>query len=153
MVVLCAYLVVSYSLWPHGLQPTRILGPWGFSRQEYWSMLPCSPPGDLPDPGIEPRSSALQADSLLTVSPGKRREDCRQNLLQEIERIRSHPLCVCSVMSDFCDPLDAPQAPLSMGFSRQENWSGYLFFSPDLILQNIFSLLTFFFQFLVIKLF
>ena len=66
MVVLCAYLVVSYLLWPHGLQPTRILGPWGFSRQEYWSMLPCSPPGDLPDPGIEPRSSALQADSLPT---------------------------------------------------------------------------------------
>ena len=26
----------------------------GFSRQEYWSELPCSPPGDLPDPGIEP---------------------------------------------------------------------------------------------------
>ena len=28
----------------------------GFSRQEYWSGLPCSPPGDLPDPGIEPAS-------------------------------------------------------------------------------------------------
>ena len=28
----------------------------GFSRQEYWSGLPCSPPGDLPDPGIEPES-------------------------------------------------------------------------------------------------
>ena len=41
--------------------------PWsmGFSRQEYWSGLPCSPPGDLPDPGIEPISPALQADSLL----------------------------------------------------------------------------------------
>ena len=38
----------------------------GFSRQEYWSVLPCSPPGDLPDPGIEPGSPALQADSLLT---------------------------------------------------------------------------------------
>ena len=40
----------------------------GFSRQEYWSGLPCPPPGDLPDPGIEPVSSitpALQADSLL----------------------------------------------------------------------------------------
>ena len=31
----------------------------GFSRQEYWSGLPCSPPGDLPDPGIEPASPAL----------------------------------------------------------------------------------------------
>ena len=40
----------------------------GFSRQEYWSGLPCPPPGGLPDPGIEPASPvtpALQVDSLL----------------------------------------------------------------------------------------
>ena len=36
----------------------------GFSRQEYWSGLPFPPPGDLPNPGIEPRSPALQADTL-----------------------------------------------------------------------------------------
>ena len=36
----------------------------GFSRQEYWSALPFPSPGDLPDPGIEVRSLALQADSL-----------------------------------------------------------------------------------------
>ena len=36
----------------------------GFSRQEYWSGLPFLSPGDLPDPGIEPGSPALQADSL-----------------------------------------------------------------------------------------
>ena len=36
----------------------------GFSRQEHWSGLPCPPPGDLPDPGIKPRSHALQVDSL-----------------------------------------------------------------------------------------
>ena len=36
----------------------------GFSRQEYWSGLPYPPPGTLPDPGIEPQSPALQADSL-----------------------------------------------------------------------------------------
>ena len=36
----------------------------GFSRQEYWSGLPFSSPGDLPDPGIEPGSPAWQADSL-----------------------------------------------------------------------------------------
>ena len=35
----------------------------GFSRQEYWSGLPFPSPGDLPDPGIKPRSPALQADS------------------------------------------------------------------------------------------
>ena len=38
----------------------------GFSKQEYWSGLPFPSPGDLPDPGIEPRSPALQADSLPT---------------------------------------------------------------------------------------
>ena len=36
----------------------------GFSRPEYWSGLPCPPPADLPNPGIEPKSPALQADSL-----------------------------------------------------------------------------------------
>ena len=36
----------------------------GIPRQEYWSGLPFPSPGDLPDPGIEPRSPALQADSL-----------------------------------------------------------------------------------------
>ena len=41
----------------------------GFSRQEYWSGLPCPPPGDLPNVGIEPRSPALQADSLLSEPP------------------------------------------------------------------------------------
>ena len=43
----------------------------GFSRQEYWSGLPFPSPGVLPDPGIKPRSPALQADSLLTEPPGK----------------------------------------------------------------------------------
>ena len=43
----------------------------GFSRQQYWSGLPFPSPGDLPDPGIEPGSPALQADSLLSEPPGK----------------------------------------------------------------------------------
>ena len=43
----------------------------GFSRQVYWSGLPFPSPGDLPDPEIEPGSSALQADSLLTELQGK----------------------------------------------------------------------------------
>ena len=41
-----------------------------FSRQEYWSELPFSSPGDLPDPGIEPGSHALQADSFPSEPPG-----------------------------------------------------------------------------------
>ena len=43
----------------------------GFSRQEYWSGLPSPSPGDLLDPGIEPGSPALQADSLPTELRGK----------------------------------------------------------------------------------
>ena len=42
-----------------------------FSRQEFWSGLPCPPSGDLPNPGIEPRSPTLQADSLSSEPPGK----------------------------------------------------------------------------------
>jgi len=41
----------------------------GFSRQEYCSGLPFPSPGDLPDPGIEPRSPALQADALCSEPP------------------------------------------------------------------------------------
>ena len=42
-----------------------------FFRQEYWSGLPFPSPGDLPDPGIEPRSPAWQADALPSEPPGK----------------------------------------------------------------------------------
>ena len=41
----------------------------GFSRQEYWSVLPFPSPGDLPDPEIEPRSPAMQADALPSEPP------------------------------------------------------------------------------------
>ena len=43
----------------------------GFSRQEYRSGLPFPSPGDLPNPGIEPRSPELRADALSSESPGK----------------------------------------------------------------------------------
>ena len=42
-----------------------------FSRQEYWSGLPCPSPGDLPNPGIKSGSPALQVDSLPSEPPGK----------------------------------------------------------------------------------
>ena len=42
----------------------------GFSRQEHWSGLPFPPPRDLPDPGIEPESPALQVGSLLLSCQG-----------------------------------------------------------------------------------
>ena len=62
----CAVLsrsVMSNSATPW-MQPTRLLCPWGFFRQEYWSGLPCPPPGDLPNPGIKSSSPALQTDAL-----------------------------------------------------------------------------------------
>ena len=42
-----------------------------FSRQGYWSGVLCPPPGDLPNPKVEPKSTALQADSLLSEPPRK----------------------------------------------------------------------------------
>ena len=54
----------------HQAPPPMAPPPMGFSRQEYWSGLPFPSPGDLPDPGIEPRSPALQADALTSEPPG-----------------------------------------------------------------------------------
>ena len=62
-----------------------------FSRKEYWSGLPFPSPGDLPDPGIEPRSPALQADALTSEPPGKPR------MLSCFSRVwLSVTLCTCS---------------------------------------------------------
>ena len=44
----------------------------GFSRQEYWSRFPFPSPGDLPNPEIEPKSPALEADALTSKPPGKK---------------------------------------------------------------------------------
>ena len=46
----------------------------GFSRPGYWSGLPFRSPGDLPNPRTDPRSPALQADSLPSESPGKSKQ-------------------------------------------------------------------------------
>ena len=63
--------VVSDSLLPHGLQPARLLCPW--DSPDRYTGVGCHAllQGNLPDPGIEPRSPALQADSLLSGPPGK----------------------------------------------------------------------------------
>ena len=68
--------VMSNSLWPpQTVAHQGPLGPWGFSKKEYWSGLPYPPPGDLPDPGIKPRSPSLQADSLLSEPPASHPDD------------------------------------------------------------------------------
>ena len=79
-IYVCMYIYICYAVFnnsvfnylqPHGLQPARLLCTRGFSRQDHWSGLPCPPPGDLPNPGIKPRSPALWVDSLPTKPPGK----------------------------------------------------------------------------------
>ena len=55
---------------PMNYSPSSHL-PMGLLRQEYWSRLPFLSPGDLPNPGIEPGSPTLQADSSLSEPPGK----------------------------------------------------------------------------------
>ena len=84
------------SLWTGAHQASLSLG---FSQQEYWSGLPCPPPGDLPDPGIEsasPLAPAWQADSLLLSH-------------------RVNPVTHCSVAHLFltlCDPMDCSMPDL-----------------------------------------
>ena len=65
-VLICAQLFVTP--WTVAYQAPLSMG---FSRQERWSGLPCPLWGDLPNPGIKPRSPALQVDSLPTEPPGK----------------------------------------------------------------------------------
>ena len=62
---LCLTLVTSWTI------ACQVPLSMGFSRQKYWSGLPLPSPRDLPNPGTEPRSPALQADSLLTELQGK----------------------------------------------------------------------------------
>ena len=56
--------VMSDSLWPLWTVVCQAPRSMGFSREEYWSGMPCVPPGDLPDPRIKSRSPILQVDSL-----------------------------------------------------------------------------------------
>ena len=82
-------LFIYYLCWlSHSVmsKPARLLCPWGFSRQEYWRGLRCPSPGDLPNPGIGPRSPTSQADSLPHEPRGKPKDTGVGSLsfLQEI---------------------------------------------------------------------
>ena len=67
-IVSCSVMSDSANLWTIACQALLSME---FSRQEYWSGLPFSSPGDLLDPGIKHGSPTLQADSLLSEPPGK----------------------------------------------------------------------------------
>ena len=86
-----------------------------FSRQEYWSELPCPPPGDLLDLGIKLASSMSPA-----VAGGFFTTSAKIVKVKSFSRVRL-----------FVTPWTvAYQAPQSMEFSRQEYWSGLPFPSP-----------------------
>ena len=67
-VKLLSRVLLFATSWTVAYQPSPSMG---FSRQEYWSGLPFPSPGDLPDPGIEPKSPALEADALTSEPSGK----------------------------------------------------------------------------------
>ena len=69
-VKLLSHVRLFVTLWTVAYQAPLSMG---FSRQEYWSGLSVPSPGDLPNPGIEPESPALQTDALLSEPPGKPR--------------------------------------------------------------------------------
>ena len=129
----------------------------GFSRQEYWSGLPFPTPGDLPDPGIKPRSPALEADALNSEHTAKSLQLCPTlcdptdssppgSPVPGILQARTLEWVVVSFSKTwmwkvkvkslsrvrlFATPWTAAyQAPQSMGFSRQEYWSGVPLPSP-----------------------
>ena len=68
--------VTFHSLQPNGFYPRQTPLSSGVSRQDYWSGLPFPFPGGLPDPGIKPKSAALQADSLPSEPPRVSMQGC-----------------------------------------------------------------------------
>ena len=95
----------------------------GFSRQEYWSGLPFPSPGDLPDPGIEPRSPALQADALTSEPPGK-----PQYCSEEFKKPVAQNWFKVSVFGcGLCDTL-------LFGF-----WSGFSFLVNNCYIQSVIT--------------
>ena len=78
----------------------------GFSRQAYWSGLPLPSPGDLPDPGIEPRSPTLQANSLPSEPTGRQGKRKSKQITVSMRKLL----------------LWAPEAPSFWGPSEEPHW-------------------------------
>ena len=100
-----SHLRLFVTLWTVACQAPLSMG---LSGQEYWSGLPCPPPGDLPDPGIKPMSlasPALAGRFFTTSTPW-----------EHVKVAQSYPT--------LCNPIQ------SMGFSRPEYWSELPFPSP-----------------------
>ena len=91
----------------------------GFPEQEYWSRLPFPSPRDLPNPGIKSASPTM-AGVFFTHKPPRKPISLLLLLLSRFSRVR---LCATPETA-------AHQVPPSLGFSRQEHWSGLAFPSP-----------------------
>ena len=81
-----SHSVVSNSLRPHGLKSTRLLCPWGFSRQEYQNGLPCSPPG------VETGVSTNSGISGVEVSETETRKKDWNELMECLENEAKSPM-------------------------------------------------------------
>ena len=100
---------MSDALQLHGLRPARLLCPWGFTRQEYWSRLPFPSPGDLPNLGIEPASPVFPALAGRFFTPEPRGKPWPQPLCAWVLSHFSRVLLFVTLWTVAC------QAPLSMG--------------------------------------
>ena len=84
---MCVYVSVLTTPWTAAQQAPLSMG---FPRQGYWSGLPCPPPGDLPDPGMEPAISCTAATSLLLPRLGSPEPTrCSQKALHTTTRAES----------------------------------------------------------------
>ena len=113
----------------------------GILQAKYWSGLPFPSPEDLPNPGIETRCLAFRADSWQGQFPqysglGPTKEEAK-SLQVSMLRLSAMLLLLLLLLSHFSrvrlcatPQTAAHQAPLSLGFSRQEQWSGLPFPSP-----------------------
>ena len=110
----------------------------GFSRQEYWNELPFPSPGDLPNPGMEPRSPTLQADALTSGPPS-----CTQ--LYIFPPTRWDLLCSGLKGRGKMENDDARRAPGSFPFSKEEseNQKGFTSRTGFATLQGLPSVISF----------
>ena len=93
----------------------------GFSREEFWSGLPFPSPGDLPNQGMEPRSPALQADSLSSEPPRNPKQRTFQQICRfmrnEEEAEMQAPSLICLNSTAYCPP-STPQSWVCLRWMR-----------------------------------
>ena len=99
--------------------PTRLLPPWGFSRQEYWSGLPHTPPGDHPDPGVKPTSLVFPAFAGRFITTSATWEACHTKQLAAAAATAAAAAAAAAAAKSFqcpalCDPIDGspPGSPV-----------------------------------------